>query len=138
MAVLSRLRRGSKHRGQLRRSGRWTMQVTNFNVNVTSENPERLIAFYRDVVQLPPSSNMGEGAFDVGGGAFLVDGHSETKGAAREPQRALINFFVADLNAEQRRLEAQGVPVIRSQGREYWGGVISTFVDPDGNYFQLI
>jgi hypothetical protein len=26
----------------------------------------------------------------------------------------------------------------RSQGREYWGGVISTFADPDGNLLQLI
>jgi predicted enzyme related to lactoylglutathione lyase len=114
------------------------MQVTGFNINVTSAQPERLIAFYRDVLQLPPEHNMGEGAFVVGGGNLLVDGHSLTTGDTKEPQRVLINFFVEDLDAEQRRLEGLGVRFIRDKGREYWGGVISTFVDPDGNYLQLL
>ena len=35
-------------------------------------------------------------------------------------------------------LEAAGVQCIRRLGQEYWGGIISTFVDPDGNYVQLI
>jgi len=59
----------------------------------------------------------------------VIDGHSETKGATKEPQRMLVNFFVDDL---------QGVTFIRTAGREEWGGVISTFLDPDGNYCQLI
>lgn len=50
----------------------------------------------------------------------------------------LINMFVEDIAAEQARLQAQGVTFIREQGKEYWGGVISTFLDPDGNYLQLI
>ena len=50
----------------------------------------------------------------------------------------LINFFVDDLAAEQARLEGLGVKFIRTAGREEWGGVISTFLDPDGNYCQLI
>ena len=40
--------------------------------------------------------------------------------------------------AEQSRLEEQGVKFIRTAGKEYWGGVISTFLDPDGNYCQLV
>ncbi len=43
-----------------------------------------------------------------------------------------------DLKAEQARLEAQGVQFIRKEGKEFWGGVISTFLDPDGNYAQLM
>jgi predicted enzyme related to lactoylglutathione lyase len=114
------------------------MNVTSFNINVTSEHPERLAAFYRDIVGLTPNEQMGDGAFDVAGAAFLIDGHSETKGDTKEPQRMLINFFVEDLAAEQQRLEAEGVRFIRTAGKEYWGGLISTFVDPDGNYAQLI
>jgi predicted enzyme related to lactoylglutathione lyase len=114
------------------------MQVQSFNINITSEDPERLVAFYRDVVGLPVHPQMGDGAFDVAGAALLIDGHSETRGSANEPQRVLINFFVADLAAEQARIEAQGVEFIRTAGREYWGGVISTFPDPDGNYLQII
>lgn len=113
------------------------MEVTSFNINLTSEHPERLFAFYRDVVGLLPNDR-GD-AFLVGPDAqILIDGHSETKGPAKEPQRVLINLFVADIAKEQAELEAKGVRFIRSQGQEFWGGVISTFEDPDGNYIQLI
>ena len=114
------------------------MAVTDFNLNVTSEHPEELTAFYRDVVGLEVNSEMGDGAFNVGGAHFLIDGHSETKGRNPQPQRTLINFIVDDLAAEQARMEAAGVEFIRTAGQEFWGGVISTFVDPDGNYAQLI
>ena len=115
------------------------MKVNSLVVNVTSEQPERLVAFYRDVVGLPPHPDSNRESTLIAGGAELVfDSHSETKGQAREPQRVLINFFVDDLAAEQSRLEAQGVKFIRTAGREPWGGVISTCVDPDGNYCQLI
>jgi predicted enzyme related to lactoylglutathione lyase len=114
------------------------MKVNSLVVNITSEQPQQLTAFYRDVVGLAPNPDVGEGGFLVGGATFIIDGHSETKGPAKEPQRVLINFFVDDLAAEQARLGAQGVTFIRSAGREPWGGVISTFLDPDGNYCQLI
>lgn len=114
------------------------MKVNSFVLNVTSEKPEQLVSFYKDVVGLEPRPEMGEGAFDAGGASFLIDGHSETKGVAKEPQRALINFFVDDLAAEQKCLEDQGVKFIRTAGKEAWGGVISTFIDPDGNYCQLV
>ncbi len=114
------------------------MKVNSFVLTVTSGQPERLVAFYRDVVNLEPKPEMGEGAFDAGGASFMIDGHSDTKGSAKEPQRMLIDFFVDDLKTEQGRLEQQGVKFIRTAGREPWGGVISTFLDPDGNYCQLI
>ena len=118
------------------------MKVSSFILNVTSEQPERLKQFYRDTVQLEPHEGMGEGAFTVGEGAtFIIDGHSETKGMAKEPQRALINFWVdtpADVATQRQRLKAAGVMFIRREGTEYWGGVISTFLDPDGNYCQFV
>jgi predicted enzyme related to lactoylglutathione lyase len=114
------------------------MDVAGFVVNITSEDPQRLTTFYRDVVGLTPNPQIGESAFHVGGSDLLIDGHSEVRGQAKEPARVLINFFVEDLAAEQARLEARGVTFIRTAGREYWGGVISTFLDPDGNYLQLI
>lgn len=114
------------------------MKVNSFILNVTSEDPGRLVAFYRDIVGLAPNAQIGETAFDAGGTPFLIDGHSETKGGTKEPQRMLINFFVDDLKAEQGRLEQQGVKFVRTAGREEWGAVISTFLDPDGNYCQLI
>lgn len=114
------------------------MNVGSFILNLNSEQPQRLQKFYAEVVGLSPQENMGEGALNAGGAILVFDGHSEVSGPAREPQRHLVNFMIDDLSSEQSRLEAQGVKFIRTAGREYWGGVISTFLDPDGNYCQLI
>lgn len=114
------------------------MEVQQFNINITTEHREELIAFYRDVVGLPEQEGMGAGAFRAGGAALLIDGHSETIGRAQEPQRVLINFFVDDLEAERQRLLDRGVTFIRDPEREQWGGLITTFLDADGNYLQLI
>ena len=114
------------------------MKVNAFNVNVCSEDPERLIAFYRDVVGLTPMPQISPGAFMVGTTGFLVDGHSGVSGASREPQRVLLTFSVDDSGAEQSRLEAAGVKFIRPKTREPWGGFVATFEDLDGNYCQLV
>lgn len=114
------------------------MKVTNFLLNITSADPERLKAFYGDVVGLEKNPDMGDDAFHAGGATLGIDGHSETQGAAKEPQRMLVDLFVDDVKAERERLEGQGVQFIRKEGKEWWGGVISTFLDPDGNYCQII
>jgi predicted enzyme related to lactoylglutathione lyase len=113
------------------------MKVNAFNVNVCSDNPARLIAFYTDVVGLPRMPQL-PGAFMAATTGFLVDGHSETVGPAKEPQRVLLTFTVDDATAEQQRLEAAGVRFVRPATREPWGGLVATFADPDGNYCQLV
>jgi predicted enzyme related to lactoylglutathione lyase len=113
------------------------LKVNNVFIQVSSDNPEQLRAFYADVIGLPPAP-MGFGALDAGGPTIGFDEHSEISGKTREPARVLINLAVDDVAAEEARLTASGVVFIRRQGREPWGGIISTFVDPDGNYAQLI
>ena len=50
-----------------------------------------------------------------------------------------VNSLVLNITSEHpEQLEAKDVNLIRSAAREEWGGVISTFLDPDGNYCQLI
>ncbi len=114
------------------------MKVNNTWVGVSSEDPERLLRFYTDVVGLPKHPEMGDFAIVAGGTTFGFGSHSEVRGAAKEPARVLVNFFVDDIAAEQKRLEAAGVKFSRTQGKEFWGGIISTFSDPDGNYVQII
>lgn len=114
------------------------MKVNEFLINVNSAQPERLADFYRTTVGLQPEEGMGPSAFRVGGAVFIIDGHSDVTAGTREPQRVLIDFMVDDIAAEQARLESAGVKFLRNKGREAWGGVISTFADPDGNYCQLI
>lgn len=103
-----------------------------------SENPERLRTFLRDVVGLSDDHPEIGSPFLAGETSIYVGEHSEVHGQAKEPARMLLNFPVADLAAEQKRLEGLGVKFIRTAGKEAWGGVISTFVDPDGSYWQLM
>ena len=110
------------------------MDVTGAVINITSERPERLGAWYRDVLELSRAEEMGEWAFRAGPLELIIDGHSETRGSASEPSRFLLNLFVADIAAERDRLASAGVTFLR----EPWGGVIATMVDPDGNYVQLV
>lgn len=87
---------------------------------------------------LPPAADLGERASRAAGGHILIDGHSEIHGPAKEPARVLINLFVDDLESERKRLLDQGVKFIREPEREPWGGLITTMLDPDNNYVQLI
>jgi predicted enzyme related to lactoylglutathione lyase len=114
------------------------MKVNGLVLNVNSEQPERLISFYRDTVGLEPHPDMGPGAFNVAGSFFVIDSHSEVHGPTKESPRVLIDLMVDDIDAEEARLRAAGVQFTRSKGEEYWGGIISTFKDPDGNYCQIM
>jgi predicted enzyme related to lactoylglutathione lyase len=117
------------------------MQAQQFLIILHTENPGRLIDFYRDVVGLTPKFEVTPGAFNTGSASFvdlIVEPHSEVTGAAREPQRVMLNFVVDDAVAEQRRLEACDVRFIRPATDEPGVGLFATFADPDGNYCQLI
>ena len=115
------------------------MQVDTISIQLASDNPAKLVAFYRDVVQLPVDDTMGEVAFKLGPAATLfIVPHSEVSGPAREPARAILDLHIQGIDAEQARLDAAGVQFSRRKGVEYWGGVISTFADPDGNTVQLM
>jgi len=65
-------------------------------------------------------------------------GHSEVKGRAKEPQRLLLNLVVGDVATEEARLRSHGVEFVRDASVEDEVGVFATFVDPDGNYCQLV
>lgn len=104
----------------------------------TSADAQRMWAFYRDVVGLIDGGPELGNPLMAGETSVYVSPHSETHGQAAEPARVLLNLPVADLAAEQKRIESHGVTFLRSAGREPWGGIISTFQDPDGNYLQLM
>ena len=103
-----------------------------------SAEPDRLRSFYRDVVGLSDDFPQLGNPFIADTTSIYIGAHSDVQGPAKEPARVLLNVFVDDLAAEQRRMEAAGARFIRSAGKEAWGGSISTFVDPDGAYSQLI
>jgi predicted enzyme related to lactoylglutathione lyase len=50
----------------------------------------------------------------------------------------MLNFLVDDAAAEQERLMAKGVRFTREASEDPGFGIVATFVDPDGNYCQLM
>lgn len=114
------------------------METVGLGIILNSPDPARLFTFYPDVVGLPMRPEMGEHALDAGGVGLTFDSHDQVAGIAREPARILLNLFVSDIVAERQRMEGDGVVFIRKEGVEPWGGIISTFLDADGSYVQLI
>ena len=117
------------------------MKIDQFVVNVNSEQPEKLVAFYRDILGLTANADFGPGAFMAGSSSFIaliIEGHGDVKGATKEPHRVLLNFLVGDLASEEARLRGQGVEFIMGATQEPGFGTVATFLDPDGNYCQLM
>lgn len=110
-----------------------------------SENAQKLADFYKDVVGLTRTSEfeMGEGAkgfsFEMSGssGVYILD-HSEVKGENQNPERHILNFEVDDIEKEVARLKGKDVKLIKDIYHVEGYGLIATFQDPDGNYFQFV
>ena len=115
------------------------------SVTVFSENAKNLAAFYKEKVGLKTSTEaeMGEKGeemyeFKLGEGSpFYIVDHSELKGSAKEPKRVIVNFEVDDIENETKRLKDAGVKVIQDIYHIQGYGMIATFEDADGNYFQF-
>ena len=103
----------------------------------TSE-PEVLAAFYERVLQRPADmEDNGWYGWQIGDCFLTIGEHSEVQGAASEPQRIMLNFESEDVESEYERIRDLGATVIK-EPYEMGGGLIATFADPDGNYFQLM
>ena len=107
----------------------------NLIVNLNSEHPDALVAFYRDKIGLKPNPAMGESALLAASTPFIIDGHSELAGATKEPPRTIFNFSADDVTTEMARLESLGVRFLGPPTNEPIS--FATFVDPDGNYGQI-
>jgi predicted enzyme related to lactoylglutathione lyase len=117
------------------------MAALAFIVTLGTQDPNRLIAFYRDVVGLAPLFDFTPGAFALPGEqspVLIVEPHSEVSGAAKEPARCLLNFVVDDMATEAGRIRAAGVTFAAEPYEESGVGMFATFADPDGNLCQLV
>ena len=112
---------------------------------LASENAKALAEFYQDKVgiKIKEEYEMGENsnAFDMDSGegsSFMILDHSEVKGSAKEPQRYMVNFEVADIDKAVEEVSGKDVKVIAEKYHIEGYGYIATFEDLDGNYFQLV
>ena len=108
-------------------------------VIIWTDNLERLLRFYRDLLGLRPHSVQPHFvAFRFGDVRLSLGVHSQVSGRAQEPYRIMVNLSVRDIHESYRALVAKGVEFIRPPEREHWGGWVATFRDPDGNILQLL
>jgi predicted enzyme related to lactoylglutathione lyase len=112
---------------------------------LSSEDAPALAKFYEEIVGLPIKEEYevgtGETYFEMKigeGSALYINSHSEVKGKTKEPARVMINFEVDNIEKESERIEKAGVKNIQKVYHIEGYGFVSTWEDPDGNYFQLV
>src|SRR4030042_5509442 len=116
------------------------------SITIYSEDAKKLAGFYRDKVgmKIVMEAEMGEAGdelygFEFGKGTtFYVVDHAKIKGANKTPERLIINFEVDDIKKEVKKLDEAKVKKIQDIYHIENYGWVSTFEDPDGNYFQLV
>jgi len=115
---------------------------------IGSEDPDRLVEYYKKVFGEPTMSMGGYTGWQVGSGFVTVGPHSEVKGKNDAPGRIIWNIETKDVAGEFARIKAAGGIVVaepygyqgeeRVEPSEQVSADIATFADPDGNYFQLM
>ena len=113
------------------------------NILIGSEDPQRLVDYYKKLFGEPAMSEGGYTGWQIGSGFFSVGPHSEVKGKNPQPGRFLWNIETADVKGEFEKMKAAGAIVVREpysfdeipEAADMW---IATLADPDDNYFQLM
>ena len=114
-------------------------------VLIGSEDAASLAKFYRETVGLKQTMEMELGEegqkgydFEIEGANLYILDHSDVKGKSKDPSRVMFNLEVDDIEKEAKRLKDAGVKMIQDIYHVEGYGLITTFQDPDGNYFQFV
>lgn len=113
-------------------------------VLLSSQSAKKLAKFYREVVGLKQGEVMeigdqGEEGYEFklkNTGLYILD-HSKVKGKSAQPERIMFNLEVDDVEKEVNRLKKAKVKVVADIYHVQGYGLIATFEDVDGNYFQF-
>lgn len=110
-------------------------------IMVFAESPEKLEAFYKEVFGKEAEWKAdGYARFDLEGAWLTVRPHSEVHGSSHNPEQVMFNVETADVKAEFERIKDIGAKVIAKPYNpmdDGDGGLMYTFADPGGNYFQI-
>jgi predicted enzyme related to lactoylglutathione lyase len=109
------------------------------SILIGSEDPQSLVDYYTKLFGEPGWSDGGYTGWVLGTGAITVGAHDQVKGKNSEPGRVIWNIETPDVKSEFDRFVAAGATVVQEPygPDEEPEGLIATFADPDGNYFQL-
>jgi predicted enzyme related to lactoylglutathione lyase len=110
------------------------------SILIGSADPDRLVAYYTNVLGPPIMSDGGYTTWQLGSGFVSVGPHSEVSGKNQQPGRLIWNIETTDVKGEFERMKAAGAVVVREPYTfegfpDSW---IATLADPDDNYFQLM
>lgn len=113
------------------------------SVLIGSEDPARLVEYYRRLFGEPEMADGGYTAWRLGSGGFVVGPHDQVTGQNQQPGRIIWNIESPDVRGDFERLKAAGATVVREpydpgMPEQNAAMAIATFSDPDGNYFQLM
>lgn len=106
---------------------------------IWSEDLNRLLPFYRDVVGLKVRiQTPGFVVFgDAEGPALGLGTHSEVHGRNADAARHMIGLLTDDVAADYKRLKSAGVEFIEAP-TDYGNLEMATLQDPDGNLVQVM
>lgn len=115
------------------------------SVLLFSENAAELAGFYKEKVGLKLTNEflmeekdeVYEFKMPQGSPLFIGD-HSKVKGKNKLPDRMLFNLEVDDIEKEAKRLKKNKVKLVQDVYHIENYGYIATFMDVDGNFFQLV
>lgn len=116
------------------------------SILISSANASKLAAFYKSKVGLKIKlqgeiGEKGEKLYEIklGSGSiiYLVD-HSKIKSNNKQPERIIFNLEVDDIEKEVKRLKAKKLKPVKDIYHIEGYGLIATFKDIDGNFFQLV
>ena len=115
------------------------------SILLSSEDGQKLADFYKETVGLKRTQvmEMGENEekgfeFELSGVNLYIMDHSEVKGKSHDPSRVMFNLEVDDIEKETARLDKVGVKKVQDIYHIEGYGLIATYEDIDGNYFQFV
>jgi len=112
-------------------------------VLLSSEDSQKLADFYKEKVGLKCTMEFEMGEKGEKGFAFddvklYINQHSEVHGQTKEPERVILNLETDDIEEEVKKLDKAGVKKIKDTYHIEGYGLVATYQDVDGNYFQVV
>lgn len=116
------------------------------SILISSSNAKKLAAFYKGKVGLKTKfegkiGDKGEELYQVkvgtGSLVYIAD-HSKIKGANKQPERILFNIEVDNIEKEVAKAKKKKLKPSQDIYHMEGYGLIATFKDIDGNFFQFV
>lgn len=112
-------------------------------VLLSSGDSQKLADFYKEKVGLKCTMEfeMGENAekgFAFEDAKLYINQHSEVHGKNKEPERYILNLETENIEEDSKKLDSAGVKKIKDTYHIEGYGLVATYEDVDGNYFQIV